>query len=402
MTWVGGGSGGERAFAAVATKTLHLEFLGDDLAELGRRLQGTLSGGGCAAVICNTVARAQEVYQALGSWFGPDELDLFHARYPFGERELREQRALARYGKASESNGQSAGVRPRSVLVATQVIEQSLDLDFDLMVTDLAPVDLVLQRAGRLQRHSRVRPTGLEQPLLWIVVPKTGTTGVPAWKGSGRIYSPHVLLRSWLTLRTIHQIVIPDDLERLIEAAYDERDCPAEVGESIALEWKESLAKQASLESERSLKASNGLIGGTQMDVLSNWCDSALEEEDDRVHPALRAVTRDGGPSVTVAMFYETAEGLSESPDGKAVQILEHLDEAQVELILRRSVSLPRSAVTVAPGKQEEIPKCWKRQSHLRTTRLVRLSADTGAAFDYSLRLDRELGVVFTKGKEHD
>ena len=80
------------------------------------------------------------------------ELGLFHARYLYEDREKREDQALHRFGKPSDPKVR----RPhRAVLVSTQVIEQSLDLDFDLMVTEMAPVDLVLQRAGRLHRHER-------------------------------------------------------------------------------------------------------------------------------------------------------------------------------------------------------------------------------------------------------
>src|SRR5581483_7852384 len=116
--------------------------------------------------------------------------------------------ALARFGKAGETvtmpDGTSRTVeRPaRAVLVATQVIEQSLDLDFDLMVSELAPVDLVLQRLGRLHRHARPdRPAHLSTPTLWLIEP-TLEDGVPRFEdGQDLVYDPHILLRSWLELR---------------------------------------------------------------------------------------------------------------------------------------------------------------------------------------------------------
>ena len=134
---------------------------------LGELLKKALAEGGCAAVICNTVSRAQEVYTALKPHFpgieagdGWPELDLFHARYLFEGREKRELRTLLRFGKpGGQAEGEEGNFREvkrphRAVLVATQVIEQSLDLDFDVMVTEMAPIDLILQRAGRLQRHA--------------------------------------------------------------------------------------------------------------------------------------------------------------------------------------------------------------------------------------------------------
>src|ERR1019366_9603018 len=99
-------------------------------------IRDRISTGGCAAVVCNTVGRAQEVYEACSQAIpgnaedGAPLVDLLHSRFPFEEREEREQRTLKRFGKPGD-----AVVRPaRAVLVATQIIEQSLDIDFDLMV----------------------------------------------------------------------------------------------------------------------------------------------------------------------------------------------------------------------------------------------------------------------------
>jgi CRISPR/Cas system-associated endonuclease/helicase Cas3 len=97
-------------------------------------------------VICTTVARAQATFQAIRPFFGDGETALLHARIPAAARERRERTLL-------DALGPGDAQRPyRLVLVSTQVIEQSLDLDFDLMISELAPTDLVLQRAGRLHR----------------------------------------------------------------------------------------------------------------------------------------------------------------------------------------------------------------------------------------------------------
>lgn len=157
---------------------------------LAGKLRDALARGGCAAVICNTVGRAQEVYEALAAEFsGHDDapiLSLLHARMPFDQREKREREALIRFGKPGalvDVDGVSTLVeRPHhAVLVSTQIIEQSLDLDFDLMVSDLAPIDLLLQRSGRLHRHLRERPIGLEQATLWLCAPVLDGDGVPTF-----------------------------------------------------------------------------------------------------------------------------------------------------------------------------------------------------------------------------
>ena len=118
----------------------------------------------------------------------------------------------------------------------TQIIEQSLDLDFDLMATELAPIDLMLQRAGRLHRHERAqRLPGLHKPTLWMCLLPLGNGGAPDFGRHKFVYDEHVLLRSWLAVKDRKQIAIPAELEGLIEFVYDaERECPQE---SLANLW---------------------------------------------------------------------------------------------------------------------------------------------------------------------
>src|SRR6185312_6887300 len=182
--------------------TVHLDWLPEGA--LAERLKLTLADGGCGAVIRNTVGLAQSTYLLLKEAFaGTDiEIELFHARFPFGRRQEIENRGLDRYGKGPDGKPANPNRPKRAVLVATQVIEQSLDLDFDVMVSDVAPVDLVLQRAGRLHRHARgQRPTGVNEPRLWLIEPQI-KDGLPDFGVSGIVYSPHILYRTLLMLRT--------------------------------------------------------------------------------------------------------------------------------------------------------------------------------------------------------
>src|ERR1019366_6036379 len=115
-----------------------------------------------------------------------------------------------------------------AVLVATQIIEQSLDIDFDLMVSELPPIDLLFQRAGRLHRHERERrPTG-EMPTLGLIeTPLTaeGTPGFP--RGHTMVYEEHILLRTWIALRGRSELRIPEEIRSSIEAVYaDPGDAP--------------------------------------------------------------------------------------------------------------------------------------------------------------------------------
>ena len=262
-----------RARRSVALKMVTGRDYAADLAEL-------LSEGGCAAIICNTVARAQEVYLSLRKQFAGDGddgmpvLDLFHARYLFEERDRRERRALGRFGKE--------GRRPhKAILVATQVVEQSLDLDFDLMISDLAPVDLVLQRMGRLHRHHRAnRPSLLGQPQLWLIMPSAGAAGPIFERADTSVYDEHVLLRSWLSLVPLSALRVPDDVERLIEFVYGDTNVPAELECAVQERLRTTLERQIRDIETEEREASNRRIGrpGRCSDLVNLLSDPREED----------------------------------------------------------------------------------------------------------------------------
>ena len=250
ITWMTPDDAGavEVKAAPVAARKIRLRWIdrigprgGADPFSLGRLLDEATSTGGCTAVICNTVREAQDMYMSLKQYFsevvdGPaPTLDLFHAQYRFDERAERERRVLERFGVADSC-------RPvRSILVATQVIEQSLDLDFDLMLSQMAPVDLIMQRAGRLHRHHRDRPRGLREPQLWLFAPVLDESAVPHFgRRTEAVYDRHVLLRSWMSLRDLDSISIPEQMQDLIEHVYDDSRSPD--GETLPLRhaWEET------------------------------------------------------------------------------------------------------------------------------------------------------------------
>jgi CRISPR-associated endonuclease/helicase Cas3 len=121
-----------------------------DLTEAHAAVFEAACKGAAVALIRNTVDEAVASHAELASAFDGETL-LFHARFAMTDRLAIEERVLEKFGRAPK-------IARRGILVATQVIEQSLDLDFDLIVTDLAPIDLLIQRAGRLWRHMDQRP----------------------------------------------------------------------------------------------------------------------------------------------------------------------------------------------------------------------------------------------------
>ena len=165
---------------------------------------------GCAGFIVNTVKRAQELWKVLKN-ICPNAIILMdHSRYLTPDRLHHEQEILSRVGKASTPE-QRKGV----LVIGTQVLEQSLDLDFDLLVTDLCPMDLLLQRIGRLHRHSRQRPSGLETPRCLVLGAHEELE-----KGSASVYGDYLLLRTRALLP--ERIRLPEDISPLVQQAYDE------------------------------------------------------------------------------------------------------------------------------------------------------------------------------------
>lgn len=191
-------------------------------------IEQAVNDGQCICWIRNTVDEAIAVYRELlqrGN-IPQDDLLLFHSRYAFIDRMAIENHALDWFGKAS-----TAESRRGKVLIATQVIEQSLDIDLDVMISDLAPVDLMIQRAGRLQRHQRGQRLS---PTLHILAPEWQPDAQPGWlvgalQGTGFVYPDHACLwRTQAVLREKGEIRMPDHARELVESVYDEWiDAPA-------------------------------------------------------------------------------------------------------------------------------------------------------------------------------
>ena len=371
----------------------------DDPDELADRLVRALRDGGCAAVICNTVRRAQETYRALEGHFagaaidGEPELDLLHSRFLLKNRQERERRCLGRFGRET---GEEARPR-RSVLVGTQILEQSLDLDFDLMVTDLAPVDLVLQRAGRLHRHQRpARPEPLQKPELWIRWPEDRDEGPEFEGGAAYIYGDHLLLRTWNALRNRQEIEVPEDIPGLVEEVYDDDGaCPFDEDTPLASRFesgRESLAVARAAEAEEAKERwlrPPGFVG-----PLYRLATDALAEDRPDFHEKHQALTRLIGPSVTAVVLFRDGGTLRFEPSGDgALDVEQRPDHDQTRRLLLNSVSISSRKVAFKL-LASETPKGWRRSAYLRHSRLIAIDVKTGLAETEGIRLDGKLGVV--------
>ncbi|MDR1321797.1 MAG: type I-E CRISPR-associated protein Cse1/CasA [Gracilibacteraceae bacterium] len=193
------------------------EYLPDEL--LLEKLSELLSDGGCAGVICNTVDRAQQTALLLKERMGmTTDIEIIHARF-MGFDRMRKEKALR--DKLGPRSNTEDGSRPgRLIVVGTQVLEQSLDIDFDLLFSDIAPMDLMLQRVGRLHRHDRKRPAKLAAAKCFV----TGVEDTDTWEFAGvieKIYSRYALLNTLLLLPVApNRVTLPDDISLLVQSAY--------------------------------------------------------------------------------------------------------------------------------------------------------------------------------------
>lgn len=213
-------------------KTVSVELTpsADDFAVVAARALEAAKAGARVLIVRNTVRdciatqvkleRVAAVPGAAHLLFAVnDQPAPHHARFARADRILLDHRLEERFGKASTMP---------CVAAATQTVQQSLDLDADLMVTDLAPMDVMLQRIGRLHRHRRNRPEQFRTARIIVLTPSTrdlssliagdGTARGP--HGLGTVYEDLRVLEATLrALEATTVLEIPAMNRRLVEAA---------------------------------------------------------------------------------------------------------------------------------------------------------------------------------------
>ena len=303
-------------------REIDVSLLGGDIADLLETLSAALANGGCAGVICSTVSRAQEATECLSEALGPGDVMLTHSRFSDLDRMANEERLRSLLGpRATSENGR----RPRRlVVVGTQVLEQSLDIDFDLLVTDVAPVDLVLQRLGRLHRHNRgqgecERSQLLQRPMCLVRgVEEFGTDGPRFSKGICSVYDHASLLESLAVLGLTDdgahtRVCLPGDISPLVQRAYRGG------GDSVPLAWQEAyeqarLAREGQL-TRKARRAGTCLLASVvplmeNERTLVDMCERSIEGGGRADADKGQRAVRDTQETVEVLLLQETEGGL--------------------------------------------------------------------------------------------
>jgi len=267
-------------------------------------IQEAVEKGRCVCWVRNTVGDAVKAYRLVArqEWIDKERLSLFHSRFAMIDRQKVEAETLDFFGEKS-----TAEMRRGRVLIATQVVEQSLDLDFDAMISDLAPIDLLIQRAGREHRHvrdavgNRLRMEGAKDrrkpPVFHVFGPPVVAEPGERWlkdvlPGTQAVYK-HVG-QLWLTQQRLcdsNKISMPGDARLLIEGVYGE-DAQESIPESLrGLSW----------DAEGEAGGKRGMARLNALKLAKGYTRSSAEDCDGWAKET-RIPTRLGDDSVSVAL----------------------------------------------------------------------------------------------------
>jgi CRISPR-associated endonuclease/helicase Cas3 len=320
--------------SSLTRKTVHVKLTDNDT-DADAYLERIIRDGKCACWIRNTVKDAVDTYERLVKRFGCDHVKLFHAQFTIEDRHRIENDIVTWFGKQS---GESD--RRGKILIATQVVEQSLDLDFDGMITDLAPIDLIIQRMGRLYRHrDRRNDCDTTIPTLLVISPEPVDEPTQNWftmrfPRAGRIYDKHGQL--WFTARLLaeqRQITIPGDSRILIDRVF---------GEDAQTHIPEALIRRE-MEADGRDRAHISMARLAALDPQSGYQNQYRKWSNDEWLP-----TRLGEPMVTVTLAHQVGDEvypLSKSDDNpweksrvtvRSTQILGD-DKGRATVIMERS-----------------------------------------------------------------
>lgn len=379
---------------------------------LREALEPVAAHGGTALVCCTTVAEAQHTFRELGTAF-PElaehrgGLRLLHSRFPAHVRQRITAECESAFGKPRSATD-VARPRPASILVATQVVEQSLDFDFDLIVSDLAPLAQLLQRAGRGRRHVRGatgRPAWAlpeDTPRLVVLEPagEGGAILVPRTWGS--VYDAGLLQRTAYLLRerTVTGIAVPEDVQELVDAVYAE-DFVDHLEGAAKRELRQMDAERLADEAAQVHLA--GMVAiCAPADVAGDL--SKLSRREAGVTEEL-LTTRLGADSGRVLCLYEQPDSTLTLDEAGALPLPkggQHgLTYAALTQVMAHVAPVPGRWLRGAEG--QPAPKGWDRHPMLRDLVLLRMQRDDrGGGLRWSCRHGSRTVRISSVGLEVD
>lgn len=368
-------------------------------------LDNRLKDGGCACVIVNTVGRAQEIYYEFQKAIENKAIDkfnllLYHSQFTMPNRLAKEKELLKRMGKNSNESD-----RNRLILIGTQVLEQSLDYDADIMVSELCPMDLLLQRMGRLHRHEREsRPKLLEKPCFVILRDNEKRYD----EGSKNVYGDYLLMRTDKILP--NSITIPKNISKLVQKVYNKDD-------NLGLndeDYENAKRKYQGLIDDKSVKAKNYLLKRPMN--KKNLSDTLVNMETS-LEKYAECCVRDISSSIDVLLMKRDEKGnivfLENNDDSKNVKLSPNdiPDNENARKISMQKIKLPHvlsmdwnidnTIEELEKINKEELPM-WQKSSWLKGELILLLDRNRQAELNgYTLSYSFERGLEYKKEEEY-
>lgn len=358
---------------------------------------------GAALIVCNTVADAQATEEALTAAYKGSRtlVRILHARLPNHQRNGVSRRLERWIGPTRPAHTSPDGTwtppngtRPNRpiVVITTQVAEQSLDVDFDTVISDLAPLALLAQRAGRGHRHIRPRPAYATKPNLHVLTPqpKAGTRIAPGYWGD--VYDQSLLRRTRDHLATLPEpavIQIPETLQQHVDAVYSD----LYTGGDDTRRWADDTAKQ------------------TMADLVAirrNRTDTNLHPLTNSTYSSELLTTRLGDPTIRVLPVWTTPDGqhwlhpTHRTPRTRLPKSVRPSDRTTIRRLMRRTIPI-RQQWIATPGSSPlandpttNIPQGWGKTPALRDIALLPQQATTSiyTSGKKIIYLDRTTGLT--------
>ncbi len=397
ITWTDGAEVKQDSIEINAPNTtVQTEKIGYD--DIAKRVDYAVKCGGCTGVIVNTVKKAQNIAQMLSEKIPDAKIMVFHAQFVMPDRIKLEQDIMRRVGKNSDRES-----REKLVIVGTQVMEQSLDMDFDFMISELCPMDLLLQRLGRLHRHKRERPKGLEHAVCCVLTDEEGKFD----SGSEAIYTKWMLMQTEKLLP--YKIEIPDDIPKLVQDAYEGggESCKEKEEFDLKISKKETNAK-AFLLSEPPKKISCIANKNT----LEGWLDDTPRMDDSHAE----ASVRDGDSSIDVLAMVRHSDGsvhfLPWQRGGEAVPANDIPSKEEAIAILRQRLRLPsflsrqwniNSTINELENMNRNFLAEWQNSPYLKGELVLLFDESLSAKIGNTiLKYNREIGLTYEREDDND
>lgn len=276
-----------------------VEIIRENSENLYNRLDQLTEDDGVVGIVVNTVKRAQAMAIECALRYGEDLVELLHSSFIATDRAKKEEVLIARIGKGAN--------RPKKkIIIGTQVIEQSLDIDFDVLFSDLAPIDLLIQRIGRLHRHDIDRPQHHRKPRCYVL---DTDDAFDFEKGSVAVYGGYLLARTQMLLP--EHIMLPDDISPLVQQVYGDEPIilPEELEESyekMKAEHEDLLEKKADKAKVYCIDVPKRARQIGKKPSLMGWLEySTPNETEERVY----AQVRDTQETIEVIALKKIGEG---------------------------------------------------------------------------------------------